>query len=87
MVPVGIQPTLRALIACTAPMLWMFSVFEGEFVKANNAGSRKNQSFEIPIRLIVLEIFNLRACQCGRENMPIRLSGSTHPRTGTTELN
>ena len=56
------RSTLRALIACTAPMLWMFSVFEGEFVKANNAGSRKNQSFEIPIRLIVLEIFNLRAC-------------------------
>jgi hypothetical protein len=56
---------LRALIACTAPMPWMFSVFEGEFVQANNAGPRKNQSSEIPIRLIVVEIFNFRACQCG----------------------
>ena len=69
-------------------MLWMFSVFEGEFVKANNAGSRKNQSFEIPIRLIVVEIFKLaRMLMWATENMPIRLSGSTHPRTGTTELN
>jgi len=39
---------LRASIAFTAPMPWMFSVFEGVFVKADNAGPRKNQSSEIP---------------------------------------
>ena len=47
-------------------MPWMFSVFAVEFVQANNAGPQKNQSSEIPIRLIVVEIFNLRACQYGR---------------------
>jgi hypothetical protein len=62
----------RASIACTAPMPWMFSVFEGEFVQANNAGPRKNQSSEIPIRLIVVEIFNFRACQSGWRKNPIQ---------------
>jgi hypothetical protein len=55
-------------------MPWMFSVFEGEFAQANYAGPRKNQSSEIPIRLTVVEIFNLRACQCGRHKTPFSLN-------------
>ena len=50
-------------------MPWMLRAFEGEFVQANNAGPRKNQSSEIPIRLIVVKIFNLRACQYGRRTL------------------
>ena len=56
------------MIACPAPMPWMFSVFEVEFVPANNAGPRKNQATEIPIRLIVVEIFNLCSCNVAAQN-------------------
>ena len=64
-VPVGIQIHTQSIdcLRRTDALDVQCLIFEGEFARADNAGPRKNQSSEIPIRQIVVEIFSLCACQ------------------------